>query len=107
MAFDRQGGDYVKAEKDKGRSQEVTSALCSCFFYSRRQYARNGGDCRLLVFVKDFRIDLCRGEFSVSEQLAYGIDVGADVKHKGGECVPCAMESDRLRKEKRTGEDKT
>jgi len=41
----------------------------------------------------------------MAKQLRYGIEIRTERQHHGRECMPGAMESDRLRKEKQTEED--
>ena len=69
-----------------------------------------GEDFHVLTdFISGYsRINLCSLDVCVAEHLADRLDGHtASEGHGGGESVPPLMESDRLCKEKRTGEDKT
>ncbi len=58
--------------------------------------------------IGDSGVNLSRLDIGMTEHLRYRLDghtIGES--HRCGECVPGEVESDRLRKEKRAGEDKT
>ena len=42
----------------------------------------------------DFGIDLCHTHIGMAEELAGGVEVGAQCKHHGGEGVAGSMEGD-------------
>ena len=61
---------------------------------SLRQDARYQHGCGLFLFVQYLCVYLRCREVAMSEQLAHGVNVNAEVEHHNRECMPSAMKCD-------------
>ena len=85
-------------EKQKTRCRQIKTiyridilySIALIVFYGR-QDRRNTRHCRLFILVHDLGVYLCGRKQTVTEQLAYGVDVRPEVEHHGCKGMPPAV----------------